>query len=85
VGTEDHVRMSEDLPACGQLLTGTPDIHCWGYLSRNSKLTVSTAFYSPLIMSDNPSFVLRGIEDVFYEDRPIPSSASPTRLRVLLC
>ncbi|KAJ7590966.1 xylitol dehydrogenase [Mycena floridula] len=23
-------------------------------------------------MSDNPSFVLRGIEDVFYEDRPIP-------------
>lgn len=23
-------------------------------------------------MSDNPSFVLRGIEDVVYEQRPIP-------------
>ncbi|KAF9646027.1 xylitol dehydrogenase [Thelephora ganbajun] len=26
-------------------------------------------------MSDNPSFVLRGIEDVVYEDRPIPDIA----------
>ena len=34
---------------------------------------------SLLIMSDNPSFVLRGIEDVVYEDRPIPDSASITR------
>ena len=33
---------------------------------------------SVLIMSDNPSFVLRGIEDVVYEDRPIPDSASIT-------
>lgn len=24
------------------------------------------------IMSDNPSFVLRGVEDVIYEQRPIP-------------
>jgi hypothetical protein len=25
-------------------------------------------------MSDNPSFVLRGVEDVVYEQRPIPES-----------
>jgi D-xylulose reductase len=34
-------------------------------------------------MSDNPSLVLRGIEDVIYEQRPIPesrySSLGPTR------
>ena len=28
------------------------------------------------MMSDNLSFVLRGIEDVVYEQRPIPESTS---------
>lgn len=31
---------------------------------------------SPFIMSDNPSFVLRGIEDVVYEVRSIPDGSS---------
>jgi len=32
------------------------------------------SFASPVVflMSDNPSFVLRGVEDVIYEQRPIP-------------
>jgi hypothetical protein len=40
---------------------------------------VSLVVLAPLMMPDNPSFVLRGIEDVVYEDRPIPDSALITR------
>lgn len=46
-----------------------------GWATDAHRLTDNTALFSPLIMSDNPSFVLRGINDVFYEDRPIPDSA----------
>ncbi|KAE9397113.1 GroES-like protein [Gymnopus androsaceus JB14] len=35
-------------------------------------------------MSDNPSFVLRSIEDVVYEDRPVPDSVSDTEVLVAI-
>lgn len=35
-----------------------------------------------LIVSQNPSFVLRAVRDVAFEDRPVPSLRGPKDVRV---
>jgi len=54
----------------------------WNKWSNNRQIRSATHNASPFqslsckMMSDNLSFVLRGIEDVVYEQRPIPESTS---------
>ena len=50
--------------------------HYWVRFNPEPRNHRNIAHFSPLIMSDNPSFVLRGIYDVIFDERPIPDSAS---------
>ena len=60
----------------GGLVSWTVDVNRWARFNPEARNHHNIALLSPLIMTDNPSFVLRGIDDVVYEERAIPDSAS---------